>query len=109
MGKNSETASGIFKSDFILAAIIPNRKNRITGVRRFDWINCNISIDHFKIKFAEIKIKTLLTVEQMDYQENEYSSHYSVTDIYNNMKILFTYLLSKLQYINNDSVTDGQY
>ena len=26
--------SGIFKSDFILAAIIPNKKNRIIGVRR---------------------------------------------------------------------------
>jgi hypothetical protein len=44
MGKNSDIASGIFKSDFILAAIIPNRKNRTIGVRRFDWINCKISI-----------------------------------------------------------------
>jgi hypothetical protein len=34
MGKNSDIASGIFKSDFILAAIIPNKKNKIIGVRR---------------------------------------------------------------------------
>jgi len=33
-----------FKSDFILAAIIPNKKKRIIGVRRLDCINCKISI-----------------------------------------------------------------
>ena len=37
-------ASGIFKSDFILAAIIPNKKNKIIGVRRLACINCKISI-----------------------------------------------------------------
>ena len=46
MGKNSDIASGIFKSDFILAAIIPNKKNRIIGVRRLACINCKISISN---------------------------------------------------------------
>jgi hypothetical protein len=44
MGKNSEIASGIFKSDFILAAIIPNKKKSIMGVRRLAWISSRISI-----------------------------------------------------------------
>jgi hypothetical protein len=39
-------ASGIFKSDFIRAAIIPNKKNKIIGVRRLACINCKISISN---------------------------------------------------------------
>jgi hypothetical protein len=46
IGKNSEIASGIFKSDFIRAAIIPNKKNRMIGVSKFDWISCKISISY---------------------------------------------------------------
>jgi hypothetical protein len=36
MGKNSDIASGIFKSDLIRAAIIPKIKNSTIGVNRFD-------------------------------------------------------------------------
>ena len=39
-------SKSIFKSDFIRAAIIPNKKNRMIGVSRFDWINSKISISY---------------------------------------------------------------
>jgi hypothetical protein len=76
MGRNSEIASGIFKSDFILAAIIPNKKNRMIGVSKFDWIKESISIITSQKIFAEIKTKVLKSHKEIN-QKSKSNSHCS--------------------------------
>ena len=44
MGRNSDMASGIRRSDFTRAATIPKRKKSTIGVSRFDWMRSRISI-----------------------------------------------------------------